>query len=56
MQTCVYHNLRLLMDETDVGKIENLLQMTISQMETSNNTKEFCDYFKQKHSGRSVIT
>jgi hypothetical protein len=30
------------MDETDVGKFEKLLQMTILQIETSNNTKEFC--------------
>ena len=46
------------MDEINIQQFEQLLQKTLSQMETSDNTNNFCAYFRQfnvKHSGQNAI-
>jgi hypothetical protein len=48
MQQRVYHNVRVLMEETDVMVFEQLLQRTVQQFKSSKQTKDFGDYF-EKH-------
>ena len=42
----VYHNLRVLMDETDMAMFEALLQKTIEQLSASNTTRIPGIFFK----------
>ena len=43
----VYHNLRVLLEETDCNKFEILLERTIQTMEGSADTAQFGQYFRQ---------
>ena len=45
LQQTVYHNLQLLLDETDRNTFEDLLQRTLNQMKTSTITRSFYQYF-----------
>ena len=42
----VYHNLRLLMEETDIDTFTNILQKTTVQLVQSDKTKEFAKYIE----------
>ena len=46
MQATVYHNLRLLLEETDQSKFELLLHETVKQLKKSSSTASFGDYFQ----------
>ena len=46
LQALVYHNLRLLMEETNKEKFEVLLNETIQQMSPSRSTEHFAKYLK----------
>ena len=48
----VYHNLRVLMEETDSDVFEELLQKTIDQLKATNVTKNFELYFTQFYAHR----
>ena len=48
----VYHNLRVLMEETDVDAFEELLEKTIEQLNTSSETEEFAMYFTKMYASR----
>ena len=41
----VYHNLRVLLEETDEKKFEHLLKETQKQLSRSPSTSQFYDYF-----------
>lgn len=41
----VYHNLRILLEETDTQKFESILSKTMEQLSQSTTTAEFCKYF-----------
>ena len=45
LEAAVYHNLRVLLEETDRDKFEMLLEEAITQMSTSPNTATFAKYF-----------
>ena len=46
MQATVYHNLRVLLEETDQKKFELLLNETMEQLKKSSTTASFGDYFQ----------
>ena len=46
LQVTVYHNLRLLLEETDKQKFELLLKQTLEHLKRSNDTKNFAKYFE----------
>ena len=46
-EAAVYHNLRVLLEETDTGKFENLLHKTVQQLNLSEVTQTFGKYFSQ---------
>ena len=46
LEATVYHNLRLLLEETDKQKFEILLQQTIKEFKTSSITATFGKYFE----------
>ena len=48
----VYHNLRVLLEETDESKFERLLLETQKQMSKSTQTEEFLKYFKTYYTTR----
>lgn len=45
MAALVYHNLRVLMEESDINKFKTLLKKTIKQLSDSPATINFCKYF-----------
>jgi hypothetical protein len=48
LQQTVYQNLRVLMDETNIQRFEDLLSKTIMQL-NHNDTMQFYQYFNQKY-------
>ena len=48
----IYHNLRVLLEETDKDKFENLLKQTQEQLSKSPTTSEFSDYFTKYYVSR----
>ncbi len=46
LKITIYHNLRVLLDETDVPKFEVLLQRTLQSLRDSPLTCDFADYFE----------
>ena len=49
----VYHNLRVLLEETDIDTFNTMLQKTTEQLAQSNITKEFAKYFETYYSKRA---
>ena len=45
LEAAVYHNLRVLLEETDKNKFEMLLDETIKALSNSSNTAGFAKYF-----------
>lgn len=45
LEGAVYHNLRVLLEETDKQKFEMLLDKTITELSNSSNTADFAKYF-----------
>ena len=52
MQSAVYRNLRVLMEETDKDKFESLLTRTVQQLHLNDSTEEFGQYFKNNYVDR----
>ena len=48
----IYHNLRVLLEEHDIEKFENLLLETLSQLSSSSATQQFCNYFSVHYANR----
>lgn len=48
----VYHNLRVLLEETNEDKFEQLLKETQKQLVQSPTTSEFSDYFSKYYALR----
>ena len=48
-QAIVYHNLRLLMEETSIETFETLLEKTVIHLNSSNSTQQFAQYFIQNY-------
>ena len=46
-QATVYHNLRVLLEETDSNTFESLLKATMEQLQTNSVTQTFGAYFSQ---------
>ena len=49
LKVTLYHNLRVLLEETDVHMIELLLERTIHNLKDSNVTFGFADYFEKNY-------
>ena len=49
----VYHNVRVLMEETDIKKLKLLLQSTLKQLNGSDETQEFAKYFYTYYTNRA---
>ena len=49
----VYHNLRVLMEETDIDTFTTMLQKTTVQLVQSDKTKEFAKYFETYYRKRA---
>ena len=47
-----YYNLRVLMEETDKSKFEELLRKTLEQLKSSNTTQDFFAYFMKYYVDR----
>ena len=45
LEAAVYHNLRVLLGETDKNKFEMLLEETITELSQSSKTTGFAKYF-----------
>ena len=48
----VYHNLQVLMEETDTDEFEELLQKTMEQFRTTDKMEEFESYFTKLYACR----
>ena len=59
LEATVYHNLRVLLEETDAEKFEVLLQQTVKELNSSSITASFGKYlfpmFRLESSGQHVI-
>ena len=49
LQAAVYHNLRVLLEETDCDKFEVLLTETVKQLQEGTSTETFAEYFVQHY-------
>ena len=47
LQATIYHNLRVLLEETDTATFETLLHATLQNLSTSKDTQGFRKYFVQ---------
>lgn len=52
MQIAVYHNLRVLLEEKDIAKFEELYDNTIQQLAACTETQKFRDYFVSNYGKR----
>ena len=52
MQTEVYHNLRVLMEEKNTDEFEKLYDSTIHQLSACADTQKYCDYFVSTYGKR----
>ena len=50
LEATVYHNLRLLLEETNKDNFEALLDQTITELSSSSSTIEFAKYFVMHYS------
>jgi len=51
-QVSMYHSLRLLMEEPNVGTFEQLLESVIDQMKADEGLKQFYQYFESIYCSR----
>ena len=51
LETTVYQNLKILMEESDINNFESLLNATLRNL-NSSNTKEFKNYFVEYYAKR----
>ena len=49
----VYHNVRVLMEETDVGRFKVMLQKTLRQLNECDTTQDFAKYFDTYYARRA---
>ena len=49
----VYHNIRVLMEEIDIDKFKLMLQSTLKQLNSSDETQEFAKYFHTYYTNRA---
>lgn len=52
LKASIYHNLRVLLEETDINKFEVLLENTITGLKSSATTASFADYFSTYYGRR----
>ncbi len=56
LRVTVYHNLRVLLEETDEHMLEVLLEKTVQNLKDSDTTCEFAEYFEKYYvNGQYVI-
>lgn len=52
VKVTIYHNLRVLLEETDINKFETLLEKTLLNLESSTSTASFANYFRTYYGKR----